>query len=79
LRPPGEDGGTAQCPKARQHPVQHQEIGHGLLEAHFPAAAFGDGFHRITGLFKVVAQEFKKRFFVFNDQNVWRYGLLVPF
>ena len=55
--------------QARQHPVEHDQVGHAFLQAGVGIVAAGDGIDLIAFGFEVVAQEQRQRLLVFDDQD----------
>jgi hypothetical protein len=55
--------------QARQHPVQHDQVGHPLLQPGVGVVAAGNGFDIIAFGIEVVAQKRGERLLVFNHQN----------
>ena len=65
--------------QARQHPIEHQEVRHRILEPRRGFLPVRDHLNRIAGFLEVVAQQFEQSFLVFHDQDPWGTSLLVSF
>ena len=69
LRPRPQAAAQFDAGQARQHPVEHDQVGHPLLQPGVGVVAAADGFDIIAFGIEVVAQQRGQRFLVFHHQN----------
>ena len=62
--------------QARQHPVDHREIGRALLELEIGLVAAHRGFDGIALRLEIVAEQQRERLLVLDDQNSRRHSAL---
>ncbi len=55
--------------QARQHPVEHDQVGNAFLQPGIGIVAAADGFDVVAFGIEVVAQQRGQRFLVFDHQN----------
>ena len=75
LRPRAQPPAQLDAGQARQHPVEHHQIGRALLQPRVGLVAARDGLDLVAFRFEVVAQQQRQRLFVLDDQDACAHRL----